>query len=57
MLCPGEMSDAAEVLMAIYEHLLPVAAEAGQPQLLNFIFGLHVQVAPAHTNGLCHTLL
>lgn len=45
MVCTGEMSDAAEVLMAIYEHLTPVAARAGQPQLLNVIFGLPVQVA------------
>ena len=45
MLSAGQMSDAAEVLMAIYEHLTPVAARALQPQLLDDIFGLHVQVA------------
>ena len=44
------MSDAAEVLMAMYEHLTSVAARAGQPQLLNSLFGLHVQVALAHMN-------
>ena len=40
----GEMSDAGEVLMALYEHLLPAAANANQPSLLQIIFGLHVQV-------------
>ena len=41
------MSDAAEVLIALYEQLAPVAARAGQPQLLESLFGLYVEVAPA----------
>lgn len=44
------MSDAAEVLMAIYEHLTPVAAKTAEPHLIDTIFGLHIQVAPAHAH-------
>lgn len=40
----GEMRDANEVLMALYDHLLPAAVNAKQPRLLEIIFGLHVQV-------------
>ena len=40
----GEMSDAGEVVMALYEQLAPVAAKANQPGLLDHIFGLHVKV-------------
>jgi len=40
----GEMSDAGEVVMALYEQLAPVATKANQPGLLNHIFGLHVKV-------------
>ncbi|DBA91348.1 TPA: hypothetical protein ACH3X2_003994 [Trebouxia sp. C0005] len=37
------MSDAGEVMMALYEQLAPVASKANQPGLLNYIFGLHVK--------------
>lgn len=40
----GQMSDAAEVLMALYDALLPVAAKANQPGLLGAVFGIHVKV-------------
>ena len=40
----GEMSDAGEVVMALYDQLAPVAAKADQPALLDHIFGLHVKV-------------
>jgi len=40
----GEMSDAGEVVMALYDQLAPVAAKANQPGLLDHIFGLHVKV-------------
>ncbi len=40
----GEMSDAGEVVMALYEQLAPVATKANQPGLLDHIFGLHVKV-------------
>ena len=40
----GEMSDAGEVVMALYEQLAPVAAKANQPGLLDHMFGLHVKV-------------
>lgn len=43
------MSDAAELMVAVYEHLTPMAARTAQPHLLNEIFGLHVQVTAAHT--------
>ncbi|KAL0037262.1 hypothetical protein WJX79_009015 [Trebouxia sp. C0005] len=39
----GEMSDAGEVVMALYEQLAPVAAKANQPGLLDHMFGLHVK--------------
>lgn len=39
----GEMSDAGEVVMALYEQLAPVATKANQPGLLDHIFGLHVK--------------
>ena len=42
--CAGQMSDAGEVLMVLYEHLKPVAAKAGQPRMLDGVFGLHVKV-------------
>ena len=40
----GEMSDAGEVVMALYDQLAPLAAKANQPALLDHIFGLHVKV-------------
>ncbi len=40
----GQMSDAGEVLMTLYEHLAPVATQAKQPWLLDLVFGLHVKV-------------
>ena len=40
------MGDAAEVLSALYERLATVAAQAGQPTLLDDNFGLHVKVRP-----------
>lgn len=40
----GQMSDAAELLMALYDALLPVAAKANQPGLLGAVFGIHVKV-------------
>ena len=40
----GEMSDAGEVLMALYEHLILAARNTEKPKLLHVIFGLHVQV-------------
>lgn len=49
----GEMSDAAELLMAIYEHLTPVAARTAEPHLIDTIFGLHIQVAPAQHRHTC----
>ncbi|DBA77474.1 TPA: hypothetical protein ACH3X1_009298 [Trebouxia sp. C0004] len=39
----GEMSDAGEVVMALYKQLIPVAIKANQPGLLDHIFGLHVK--------------
>ena len=49
----GEMSDASEVLMALYEQLAPVAAKAGQPGLLDTVFGLHVQVCSSSVTAHC----
>lgn len=42
--CAGQMGDAAEVLTALYEKLAGVAAQAGQPSMLDNNFGLHVKV-------------
>ena len=39
------MGDAAEVLNALYDKLADVAARAGQPELLEESFGLHVRVS------------
>ena len=41
------MSDAAELLMVLYQQLQPVAVRAGQPDLVDLLFGLNVQVASA----------
>lgn len=41
------MNDAAEVLIALYEQLTPLAARAGQAQLLDSIFGTRVEVVSA----------
>lgn len=41
----GQMYDPVDVLMAIISNLAPVAARAGQPDMLDVIFGLHIQVA------------
>lgn len=49
----GEMSDASEVLMALYEQLAPVAAKAGQPGLLDTMFGLHVKVCCGSVTAQC----
>lgn len=38
------MHDAGELLLVLYKHLTPVAVRAGQPELLDHIFGLSVQV-------------
>ena len=43
------MGDAAEVLTALYEKLAGVAAQAGQPSMLDDNFGLHVKVRNVFT--------
>lgn len=43
------MGDAAEVLTALYEKLAGVAAQAGQPSMLDDNFGLHVKVQNVFT--------
>lgn len=47
--CAGQMGDAAEVLTALYEKLAGVAAQAGEPSMLDDNFGLHVKVRNVFT--------
>lgn len=41
------MSDPADLLLELYEHLATAAAKTDQPQLMACIFGLHIQVVSA----------
>ena len=42
--CAGQMHDAGEVLLTLYDALSKVAQANNQPHLLDRIFGLHVKV-------------
>ena len=47
--CAGTMSDASEVLMALYEHLDKVPKPHAQaPSIVDFTFGMNVQVSWLH---------